>query len=295
MYAFSTNVTFAKDGFYDIIVKAVDQSDNSSSIARKVFVDSSVPQINVTAPKLVAENKEEVTLKLNLKDNFNYLSLFVNDNHEYEKAIVGPVDVLTPANDNVEVKVAINRGENKISLKLRDLAGNETVKEVVINRANVTGWKQEDGSWYYYNNSIKATGWLKGGNTWYFLDKDGKMQTGWFKDKNKWYFLTKSGAMAENQWVLDHNKWYYLGKDGVMQTGWIHLSGKWYYLNAKGEMATGWVLLNGKWYYLNASGDMATGWKQIGGKWYYLYTSGQLAVNTTINGYKVNKDGTWVK
>ncbi|MFZ7943796.1 S8 family serine peptidase [Neobacillus sp. 19] len=295
LYEFSTTATFAKDGFYDVIVKAVDKSGNESSISRKVFVDSTGPQINVQAPKLVPDNKEEVTLKLNLKDNFNYLSLFVDDNHEYEKAIVGPVDVIKPANDNVEVKVALNRGDNKISLKLRDLAGNETVKEVVIYRGNVSGWKLEDGSWYYYQNSVKATSWVKAGSYWYYLAQDGKMKTGWLQDKNKWYYLTKSGAMAENQWVLDQNKWYYLGKGGVMQTGWVQLGGKWYYLKANGEMAKGWISLKGQWYYLHANGDMATGWKQIGGKWYYLYSSGQLAVNTTIDGYKVNNDGAWIK
>jgi lactocepin len=274
-YTFSTTTTFAKDGFYDIIVKAVGKSDNTTSISRKVFIDSTAPEINVNAPKLVAEKTDEITLKLNLKDNFNYLSLFVDDNHEYEKAIVGPVDVLVPANDNVEVKVPLDLGDNKITLKLRDLAGNETVKELVINRGNVTGWKLEAGSWYFYKNSVKATSWVKDLNVWYYLGADGKMKTGWLKYNNKWYFLNKNGAMAANQWVYDHNKWYYLGTDGIMKTGWI--------------------TQNGKWYYLNANGDMVTGWKQLGSKWYYLYTTGQLAVNTTINGYKVGNDGALIK
>ncbi|WHY85457.1 S8 family serine peptidase [Neobacillus novalis] len=294
-YEFSTTTTFAKDGYYDVIVKAVDKSNNTSSISRKVFIDTTAPQINVSAPTVVPEKTDKATLKLNLKDNFNYLSLFVDDNHEYEKAIVGPVDVLKPANDNVEVKVALKKGVNKITLKLLDLSGNETVKEIVINRANVTGWKQEDGSWYYYKNSVRATKWFKEGNTWYYLGQDGKMQTGWIKDNNKWYFLTKSGTMAENQWVLDRGKWYYLGSGGVMKTGWVALKGKWYYLNANGEMATSWKLVGGKWYYLNANGEMATGWKLVSGKWYYLNNSGQLAVNTTINGYKVDKNGVWIK
>ncbi|MEH7118595.1 S8 family serine peptidase, partial [Neobacillus vireti] len=186
-YGFNTKVNFEKDGFYDIIVTAVDQADQKSSISRKVFIDSTAPEINVTAPKLVADSVKEVTLKLNLKDNFNYLSLFVDDNHEYEKAVKSPNDVLAPANDQVEVKVALEKGQNKITLKLRDLAGNETVKELLINRANVNGWKQEDGGWYYYKQSVKATGWLKDGKLWYYLDQTGKMQTGWLKDKNKWY------------------------------------------------------------------------------------------------------------
>ncbi|MFJ7729587.1 S8 family serine peptidase [Neobacillus sp. NPDC097160] len=356
IYSFSTTTGFLKDGFYDITVKAVDKADNSSSISRKVFIDTTAPEINVNAPEVVAEKVEEVTLKLNLKDNFNYLSLFVDDNHEYEKAIAGPVDVLVPANDNVEVKVPLDLGENIITLRLYDLAGNETVKELEINRGNVSGWKLKGGSWYFYNNSVKATNWLKDGNVWYYLGKDGKMQTGWLKYNNKWYFLNMSGAMAENQWVYENNKSYYLNADGSMQTGWkafngkwyyfnasgdmamgwkavngkwyyfnayggmetgwmqlsgqgwyylnpsgdmvtgwVSLDGKWYYLNASGNMTTGWLDQNGKWYYLNPNGDMQTGWKLIDGKWYYLNASGVMAANTTIEGYKLGKDGAWTK
>jgi lactocepin len=274
-YVFQTTVSFPKDGFYDIIVKAVDKSDQTTSISRKVFIDTTAPEMNVDAPNLVPENVEEATLKFNLKDNYNYLSLFVDDNHEYEKAVVSPVDVMVPANDHIEVKVPLEVGENRITLKLRDLAGNETFREILINRANVTGWEQENGSWYYYNNSVKSTNWVKVRNTWYYLGSDGKMQTGWVKYQNKWYFLNKSGAMAVNQWVLYQNKWYYLGGDGTMQSGWISP--------------------NGKWYYLNGNGQMVTGWKQLGRKWYFFYTNGQLAVNTTINGYKLGSDGAWIK
>lgn len=275
MYSYSSTAAFEKDGFYDVIVKAVDTAGQASSISRKVFIDSTAPVIDVKAPNLVPANVDEIKLKLNLKDNFNYLSLFVNDNHEFEKSIVGPVDVQKPANDSVEVKVALEPGQNKISLKLRDLAGNETVKELSIQRANINGWVKEDGSWYFLTNSVKAKGWVKDKNVWYYLNADGKMKTGWLNYKNKWYFLNKNGAMAVNQWVYQNNKWYYLGADGTMQTGWIAPNGKWYYLNAKGEMVTGWY--------------------QLGGKWYYFYKSGQLASNTTINGFKLGSDGAWIK
>ena len=36
---------------------------------------------------------------------------------------------------------------------------------------------------------------------------------------------------------------------------------------------------------------MVTGWYQVGGKCYYSYSSGALAVNTTIDGYRVNEKG----
>ncbi|AEL11450.1 choline binding protein [Streptococcus pseudopneumoniae IS7493] len=62
--------------------------------------------------------------------------------------------------------------------------------------------------------------------------------------------------------------------------------------NSNGSMATGWLLDNGSWYYLNSNGDMKVSqWFQVSGKWYYVDESGMLAVNTTVNGYRVNANG----
>ncbi|NIB82803.1 N-acetylmuramoyl-L-alanine amidase family protein [Streptococcus pseudopneumoniae] len=69
-------------------------------------------------------------------------------------------------------------------------------------------------------------------------------------------------------------------------------NGSWYYLNSNGSMATGWLLYNDSWYYLNSNGDMKVcQWFQVSGKWYYVDASGMLAVNTTVNGYRVNANG----
>ncbi|MGN0145194.1 MAG: hypothetical protein ACI398_09430, partial [Clostridium sp.] len=67
----------------------------------------------------------------------------------------------------------------------------------------------------------------------------------------------------------------------------------WYYLKESGEMATGWFKdTNGKWYYLKESGEMTTGWfKDTNNKWYYFYSNGEMAVNTVIDGYIINSDG----
>ncbi|HET0716277.1 TPA: nucleoside triphosphate hydrolase, partial [Streptococcus pneumoniae] len=45
-----------------------------------------------------------------------------------------------------------------------------------------TGWKQENGVWYFYKeDGTMATGWLKDGDTWYYLGTNGMMQTGWLQ------------------------------------------------------------------------------------------------------------------
>lgn len=60
-------------------------------------------------------------------------------------------------------------------------------------------------------------------------------------------------------------------------------------------MATGWVKDGSNWYYLNASGAMQTGWINDNGTWYYCNASGVMSANTTVDGYVLGANGTWVK
>jgi lactocepin len=278
LFRFNTSVSFERDGFYDVIITAVDKKGQKHSLSRKVFIDTTVAQLSVSAPARVDLDVEETTIKVTMKDNFNYLSLYVNDSHEYEKAIVSPVDVQKPADDTVEITIPLELGNNKVSLKLKDLSGNETVKTLVIKRADEikNGWLQEGGKWYHYKNNKPTSGWLLDGNKWYYLQSNHAMATGWLKINKQWYFFDQ--------------------QSGAMKTGWVKSSNKWYYLDSKnGNMKTGWVKWNNKWYYLDTkNGDMKTGWVLAGGKWYYLYKDGSMAVNTLINGYKIGKDGAWV-
>lgn len=138
-----------------------------------------------------------------------------------------------------------------------------------------TGWKQENGAWYFYTSA-------------------GEVVKGWHQEAGKWYYLSSTGAMATG-WVKDGNQWYYLSESGAMSTGWVESSGVWYYLNANGSMATGWIKDGDHWYYQESSGAMKVNqWFQVGDKWYYVNESGRLAVNTIVDGYKVNSNGEWV-
>ncbi|HET2920744.1 TPA: RICH domain-containing protein, partial [Streptococcus pneumoniae] len=86
-------------------------------------------------------------------------------------------------------------------------------------------------------------------------------KTGWKQENGMWYFYNTDGSMATG-WLQNNGSWYYLNSNGAMATGWLQNNGSWYYLNANGSMATGWLQNNGSWYYLNANGSMATGWLQ---------------------------------
>lgn len=140
-------------------------------------------------------------------------------------------------------------------------------------------WIKDSVGWWYKNadGSYPANRWQLINGKWYFFDKAGYMATGWILSNNKWYYLNADGAMVENNWVFYKNQWYFLkGGNGDMATGWILWKNQWYYLNADGSMKTGWLLDKNIWYYLNKNGDMA--------------------VNCiTPDGYKVDKNGAWVK
>ena len=92
-------------------------------------------------------------------------------------------------------------------------------------------------------------------------------------------------------WKKINGSWYHFKSNGSKSTGWLKDGSSWYYLKSSGEMQTGWLKENGVWYYLDGSGAMKIGWYQVSGKWYYSYSSGALAVNTTVDGYRVNSDG----
>ena len=100
-----------------------------------------------------------------------------------------------------------------------------------------------------------------------------------------------SNSSSTVGWKKINGSWYHFKSNGSKSTGWLKDGSSWYYLNSSGEMQTGWLKENGVWYYLDGSGAMKTGWYQVSGKWYYSYSSGALAVNTTVDGYRVNSDG----
>lgn len=170
-------------------------------------------------------------------------------------------------------------------------------KWTYITPAKANGWNYLDGEWYFFNNGTMLGDTWKQDSTkrWFYIDNDGTMVTNdWRQDSSKhWFYLGSDGAMMKKAWIQDSSKnWFYLDADGAMAANtWKQDSSKWYYLGADGAMVSNtWILNNNKWYYLKANGEMATGWILYKGDWYYLYSNGQMASNTTINGYRLNKN-----
>lgn len=73
--------------------------------------------------------------------------------------------------------------------------------------------------------------------------------------------------------------------------GWKKENEKWYYLDSTGERCTGWIWYNNHKYFLDGTGELKIGWFKQDGEWYYAHPNGDIAMNETINGYQLGKEG----
>ena len=85
--------------------------------------------------------------------------------------------------------------------------------EIVIDRDTAGGWAQNDaGRWLYYENDKPVTGWKQLDGKWYYFDAAGLMQAGgWREIGGKWYYFYSNGAMAVDTKIDG----YEVGPDGV--------------------------------------------------------------------------------
>lgn len=165
-------------------------------------------------------------------------------------------------------------------------------------------WKelnyQNEKSWYRFDaQGYLVTGWYQDNGTWYYLNpksdgKLGKMMTGWQYINDIWYYFTenagdKQGAMFCKRWAeVPYNgtvEWYYFDENGTMKTDWLTQDENKFYL---------YPIADG------TRGRMLTGWQKIGDNWYYFHeesdgNKGVLARRTIIGNYYVNSDGVWAK
>lgn len=159
---------------------------------------------------------------------------------------------------------------------------------------------QNEKSWYRFDaQGYLVTGWYQDNGTWYYLNpksdgKLGKMMTGWQYINDIWYYFTenagdKQGAMFCKRWAeVPYNgtvEWYYFDENGTMKTDWLTQDENKFYL---------YPIADG------TRGRMMTGWQKIGDNWYYFHeesdgNKGVMARRTKIGKYYVNTDGVWAK
>ena len=134
--------------------------------------------------------------------------------------------------------------------------------------------------------------------------KDGKPHLAKSMQRGE-YYAKEDGTLAVNEWAKDErNFWHYYGADFKSVKGYQTISEKKYYFNKYGILSEGWkrrtldedVTANykdKKLYYFGEDGAIKEGWVNYNGKWYYIYSDGLVAIDTTIDGYYVNKNGVW--
>lgn len=188
-----------------------------------------------------------------------------------------------------------------------------------------TGWKTIDGYKYYFGTDgvrrsgfatvagkkyyfapysfdkshpgRMVTGITKIGSKYYYLNKYGVLKTGWIVENGVRGWYDSNGAAGKTGWKKKGSEWFYLQANGMGKTGWLKLSStSIYYLDKaeKGAMTVGPKKLpSGKIVYFDSEGRRATteGWKGYGEYYYYTNKSGTCAVNTTINGIKLDALG----
>ncbi len=180
-------------------------------------------------------------------------------------------------------------------------------------KSDNTGWRTINGKTYYYINGKAVTGERQIDGHWYYFDANGIMQTGFVNLGYKIVYYNYNGWMLYGEHQLN-GYWYYFDTGtGAMQTGFVNLGHKIVYYNAEGQMQYGEHQINGYWYYFdtgsgamqtgfvnlghkivyyNAEGQMQYGEQQIDGYWYYFDTgSGAMQKNAEINGKYYDADG----
>nr|WP_283246014.1 cell wall-binding repeat-containing protein [Bacillus suaedae] len=132
-YNFSGTVNVEADGVYDIKIETVDVAGNEAHLNRQIIVDSQEPVIEVSAPTNTTE--EEATLSITLKDNFDELRFSIDGSEVLYEEFKSPYEMRS-IERAVEQTVSLESGENTFELVLTDVAGNETVKNVTINKVS---------------------------------------------------------------------------------------------------------------------------------------------------------------
>jgi glucan-binding YG repeat protein len=164
-----------------------------------------------------------------------------------------------------------------------------------------TGWVEEDGTWYFYDNDGNRVedAWKKSGENWYWLDGEegGAMAIEKIvEDDDDIYYVDANGVMVRNTWVKVVNEdqdededpaeyhYYYMQSNGKAYKAsdnssairFRTIDGKRYAFDDDGQMLYGWVNDQGErqsdddgWenatYYLGNwdDGAMKTGWQKV--------------------------------
>lgn len=128
-YKFTKTLTF-EDGYQEIRVEAISKAGNSGSLVRRFYVDTTPPELEIEVKEVDYENLT-AELEITMRDNLGYLKLMLWDSQIYEYDY--PLVIVEPVEKSITYTVDIE-DENRFIFTLIDTAGNETVKEIIIDK-----------------------------------------------------------------------------------------------------------------------------------------------------------------
>ena len=99
-------------------------------------------------------------------------------------------------------------------------SGNKNSVLSNINKSERNGWVKIEIGWMYNENGKLVTGWKQIDGKWYYFEASGVMQTGWKQIDDKWYYLYEDGHMAKSEKIQGKDgKVYDIDENGVYTAG----------------------------------------------------------------------------
>ncbi|MGG3739243.1 S8 family serine peptidase, partial [Aeribacillus pallidus] len=133
-YEFSVVVKVEEDGVHDFTITGKDSEGNELSFGRKVIVDTTAPTLKVSSvPSIVGSDDPNPTISVEVKDNFDEIRLYLNDDEVFYNEFKEPF-AMREFSQTIDVELPLKEGDNEFVLKVTDLAGHETTKEFTVKK-----------------------------------------------------------------------------------------------------------------------------------------------------------------
>jgi hypothetical protein len=144
-FVFATTVSYDEDGTKVIEIFARDQAGNSVLETRTLTVDTTVPQLVLSYPPDGLRTKQRI--------------ITVSGQTEpYATVIINTETMLATGRDGLfEVPVVLEDGENRVTVRITDAAGNSDTRSVMVTKPVQKAAAKEDLSWV-----LNLTGLLTG-------------------------------------------------------------------------------------------------------------------------------------
>lgn len=310
-------IDYYESDVLDVIKDIAKKDDYLTRSLRKLVYERVGDKATVKVTYLTTKEQEDYinneltkivnSIITNNMSDFNKIKTinkYIVDRYEYDDSLLSNnvYSALTTGK-------TICQGYAMTAYKMLNLAGIEN--RIVIGDLDgvAHGWNlvKLNGKWYHLDATNNDAA-----NNKYFLKNDKYLRNAGFTweandypicdenyeegSNNNEVIINNQGASNDSiQNVSNNYGQTSIGYKSYLDGNWYLSNGSWYFLKNTGSYVTGWNIIDNNWYYLESNGAMKTGWIYYNGKWYYCYpVSGGMAINTIIDGYRVDSSGAWI-